>query len=357
MSKVIYYFGAGHLDNLYTGVDGGSLIRQPLFEELVRRGWKIKWLGYEYKDRHFSNLVNLMGVREESYTYSTRNIVEDIGPNYTEKDLEEDGVLFIEMRPFESKPGYNFENESKTQIALINEFHRRKRLVLFHDQDGWAEQIPNEYCDKMVLLRAYENDDIRDKRIDRQEKFIWAWKDFGDRFNLNLEKKFDAFYCGNVYERRDDFLEFYKPLHDSGKVIGVAGNWLRKKYDDRDFALDNFPNMIWFGSTEHWTTLPLINMSKYVVHVSNKRQQKLGIICIRVFESLMGQVPLFVNGNINGIENYVEKDQIVFSGKELLDKVNSLNLDEVYKRFKNKMQKYNIVNHTNKLEEIIKKYS
>jgi len=38
MNKVLYYYGSGHLDNLYIGVDGGSLIRLPLFEELVSRG-------------------------------------------------------------------------------------------------------------------------------------------------------------------------------------------------------------------------------------------------------------------------------------------------------------------------------
>ena len=354
MNKTIYYFGSGHLDNAYIGVDGGSLIRQPLFEELVSRGWKIKWLGYEYKDRKKSNLVDILGLREEDYFYSTRDIVEDIGPNYTNEDLEEDGVLFIEMRPFESKPGYNFGDESKTQLDLINKFYEKNRLVLFQDQDGWHDQIPENVRDKMVLLKAYETE-VNDSSFVGIEKFIWAWKEFNN-FNLDLPKIFDTFYCGNVYERREVFKEFYKPIYDSGKKIGVAGNWLRKKYGDRDFALDNFPDNIWLGSTEHWTTLPLVAMSKYVVHVSNPRQQRLGIICIRVFEALMAGVPLFVNGNIQGIENYVDEIQIVNSGDELLEKVNSLDLNDVFKKYKKKMEPYHIKYHTDNLERIIEKY-
>lgn len=355
MNKVLYYFGAGHLDNAYIGVDGGSLIRQPFFEELVKNGWRIKWLGYEYKDRHFSNLVDIFGLKEKNYFYSTRHLVDDIGPNFTEADLEEDGILFVEMRPFESKPGYNFDNESKTQKYLIDYFYNKNRLVFLHDQDGWFSQIPDDVCEKVVLLKAYENE-TNDSRFDRHEKFIWAWK-FFDNMPLNLPKHFDTFYCGNVYERRDDFLKFFKPLHDNGLKIGVAGNWLRKKYDDRDFALDNFPNNIWFGSTEHWTTLPLINMSRFVVHVSNPRQQNLGIICIRVFEALMGRVPLFVNSNIYGIENYVDELQIVSNGKELLEKINELNLADLYTKFHQKMLPYHITKHTQNFENIVKKYS
>jgi hypothetical protein len=354
MNKVLYYYGSGHLDNLYTGVDGGSLIRLPLFEELVNRGWKIKWLGHEYKDRKCTPILDIFNIREKDYTYSVRHLVEDIGPNYTDEDLQEDGILFIELRPFESKPGYNFVNESKTQMDLINKFYDKKRLILLQDQDGWYKQIPDEYAKKCFLLRAYERD-IDDNRFIGSAKYIWAWKDFSNIFNLNRPKIFDTMYCGNVYERRNFFLEFFKPLHDTNHKIAVAGNWLRKKYDDRDFSLDNFPNNIWLGQTEHWTTLPLINSSKFVIHTSNKRQQDLGIICIRVFEALMGQVPLFVNKDIYGIENYVCEEQIVSSGAELYDRIHNVDLDEIYNKFKLKMANYTIDKHVDRLEAIIKK--
>jgi len=260
--------------------------------------------------------------------------------------------LFIELRPFESKPGYNFDNEANTQKDLITKFHNKGRLILLQDQDGWHDQVPDEYAEKCYLLRAYEKE-IDDSRFIGSSKYIWAWKDFSKKFDLNRPKIFDTMYCGNVYERRDFFLEFFKPLHDNNFKIAVAGNWLRSKYGDRDFSLDNFPKNIWLGQTEHWTTLPLINSSKYVIHTSNKRQQDLGIICIRVFEALMGQVPVFVNKDIYNIDKYVCEEQIVSSGAELYDRIQNINLDEVYIKFREKMSIYTIDKHVDRLEQLI----
>ena len=356
MNKTLYYYAAGHLDNLYSGVDGGSLIRLPFFEELCKDNWKIKWLGYEYKTRKSNHIIDILALDENDYAYSLRDIVLDIGYNYTETDIEEDGILFVELRPNISKPGYNFENEFNTQIALIKSFIKKNRLVFVHDQDGWYSDIPIELRSNIVLLAAFENIDmVIAAGFHEVYKFIWAWKDMSDKFNLNLKKQFDTTYCGNVYNRRDDFLKFFKPLHDANKKIVVAGNWLRKTYDDRDFSLDNFPNNIWLGSTEHWTTLPLINMSNFVVHISNPHQQELGIICIRVFEALMGRVPLFVNKNIFGIEKYVDEIQLVSDGNELLEKINTLDLNDIFKKFELKMQKYHISNHIQQFNDIVMK--
>lgn len=356
-NKVLYYFGSGHLDNLYIGVDGGSLIRLPFMRELVRQGWKIKWLGFEYKERKHNNYLDLLKLYEQDSLVSVRNIVEDIGFNFNINDLQEDGILFIELRPYHIND-YNFEKERIRQSDLIKYFAHKGRKIFIHDQDGWYKYIPDIVAEKCNLLCAYENyeeaqNDLRFKSVN---KFIWAHDQslfYTQKIYLNsIKKLFHTTYCGNVYGRKDDFLKFFKPLHDSGKKICVAGNWLRKKYDDRDFSLDNFPNNIWLGQTEHWSTLPLINLSEFVIHVSNPTQQRLGIICIRVFEAYMAQVPIFVNKNIYGIENYVDEIQLVSDGKELLEKVNSLNMKEVFKKFENKIQHLTIQNHVNKFEQL-----
>jgi hypothetical protein len=351
MKKTIYYFGAGHLDNLYSGVDGGSYSRIPFLNELVNRRCTVKWLGYEYKNRTESNLVKAFNLNPSSYTISVRDRVQDIGPTFTDSDLEDDGILFIELRPFISKEGYNFEKECETQITLIDYFISKGRKVFVQDREGWCTQIPDKYCSHINLLRAYHNK-IDPRTYNSEHFFMWTWSDIFEDWRYTREI-FDISYCGNVYERRDEFRDLLKPSHDAGKSIAVAGNWLRKKYDDRDFSLDNFPNNIWFGSTEHWTTLPLLAMSKCTVHCSNKRQREIGLISIRVFEARMAKVPVFVYDQIDHIDKYVTEDQIIKDGDELLWKLNNLDMRKVYYNFAEKIKDYELRDHVDKFESII----
>lgn len=350
--KTIYYFGAGHLDNLYSGVDGGSYSRIPFLQEMTERRTKIKWLGYEYKDRKKNNLVNAFRLQEHLYTISVRDKVEDIGPSFTEKDLEEDGILFIELRPFIQKEGYNFEKECETQVNLIDFFISKGRKVFVQDREGWCVQIPDKYCSHINLLRAYHNK-VDHRTYNSEHFFMWTWSRQFDNWNFYNRGIFDISYCGNVYERRDEFRDLLKPSHDAGKSIAVAGNWLREKYGDRDFSLNNFPNNIWFGSTEHWTTLPLLAMSKCTVHCSNKRQREIGLISIRVFEARMAGIPVFVYDQIDHIDKYVTQDQIIKDGDELLWKLNNLDLSKVYYNFRQMIENYELKDHVDRFEEIL----
>lgn len=384
--KQLFYFGSGALHANCIGVDGGKLIRGPLIRELIQ-SFHVTWCGYTKEERRDVPLLEHFGIKNYGNQLSAdiRKFVNKINP-------EEDGfinkihaafsnnasnlsnisytgnarILFMELRPFEEKEGYNFGNEAKTQKELIEYWIRNGKehdKIIVWDQDGWCQQIPEEYRKHIILLHAYEeipNYDMSDFK--EHHYFLWGWDEKTlnnfvayETYSNNYQKAkdFDTVYCGNVYGRRDDFLKFMKPLHDAGKTMAIAGNWLRKKYDDRDFSLEHFPNALFLGQTEHWTTLPLLGKAKFCVHFANPYQQELGLIGIRVFEAFMAGTPLFVNGNIKGIEKYVHESQIIYSGEELVQKLKYYDLKLVYKLWKEKIKDYTVQNQAKWLLKLI----
>ena len=163
--------------------------------------------------------------------------------------------------------------------------------------------------------------------------------------NSDHDPLFDVVYCGNVYGRRNEFLEYLKPFHDTGKRVCIQGNWLRKKYDDRDFALDNFPNFMFFGSTPHWSTLPSIALSKSVIQFSNEAQQKVGLPTARIFETLMGGGVVFCSNKIKHIDKIVPQELIFDSADDLFNKWQAIDEESfplgwrnIRAKFMNKLQ-------------------
>ncbi len=373
--KQLYYYGVGSLHNLESSVDGGKYIRLPLMIELIRKGFDIKWIGFGKSDRFENKYIELLNLKENDYTIDLTKNVQDISSlfmneekNSINQKCEEiisksPGDLFIELRPNIDKPGYNFVNEWNIQLQLIDLFHSKNQLVFVWDQDVWASQLPEEYRKKVILLRSYfeELDGF-----DKQELFLYGW--FKPSFSKSLKrlsknKIFDATYCGNVYGRRDEFLEYFKPFEQQKKLVCVQGNWLRKKYDDRDFALDNFEHFLFFGRTEHWTTLPSIAMSKSVIQFSNKEQQSVGLPTVRIFETLMGESVIFCSDKIKHIEKIVPEELIVSSGDDLINKWNNIDKNNswqnIRKLFENKL-KTNEHSYRHRAKQLIgymKKYS
>lgn len=401
IKKQLFYFGSGALHANCIGVDGGKLIRGPLIRELAK-SFDVIWCGYTKEERREVPLLKMFGIyhspyfsadirqlmhhqinpEEEGFTQRldivfTDKVYSGFENNTDSAEYQEylrqnlnnsmytdkARILFMELRPFEEKDGYNFGNEAHTQKELIEYWIKNGKKhdkIIVWDQDGWCQQIPKEYREHIILLHAYEEiPDYDMSDFKEHHYFLWGWdektmQDFTPhRINLPNDEKFDTVYCGNVYGRRDDFLKFMKPLHDEGKTMAIAGNWLRKKYDDRDFSLEHFPNALFLGQTEHWTTLPLLSRAKFCVHFANPYQQELGLIGIRVFEAFMAGTPLFVNGNIKGIEKYVHESQIIYSGEELIQKLKYYDLKLVYKLWKEKIKDYTVANQAKWLLKLI----
>jgi hypothetical protein len=183
--------------------------------------------------------------------------------------------------------------------------------------------MPDELKSKVHLLRSYFKEV---PGFENQSTFLYAhhplpWQMEDKLLQLQYSpKKFDAVYCGNVYGRRDEFLKYFKPFSDNNLRVCIQGNWLRKKYDDRDFALDNFPNFMFFGSTPHWTTLPSIAISKSVIQFSNPAQQEAGLPTARIFETYMGKGVVFCSSEIQHIERVVPEELIVTGPDDLYNK-------------------------------------
>ena len=202
--------------------------------------------------------------------------------------------------------------------------------------------LPDDIKDDVVLLKPYT--EMLDTTFPKQEEFLFGWFEpsFDDRLEkLSLNKVFDVGYCGNVYGRRDDFYEYFSKFAETDRAVCIQGNWLRKKYGDRDFSLDNFPNFMFFGKTPHWSTLPTIAMSKSVFHFSNPHQQNIGMPTARVFEALMGKSVLFCSSKIKNIDRFVPEELIVETGEELFEKWNAIERDnawdEYYQMFVDKL--------------------
>ena len=398
----IYWYGTGALHNKIIGPYGNSYMRFPLMEELKQRGHDIIWVGFNYEERRHTPLLDILGIKESNVIQM--KAIQELPYEDVEKDLvyqdtdsrtifkncgfvddRNKAALFIELRPWaQSKAGYNFEKESKAQEELIKYFIKINRPIFVHDQDLWYKEIPKEYRKHIHLLCSYtqlpNNKKEGFKSIDffltgwdpnyhiswpKYSTNLGSYRKINETFGLDsshegyleIEKEYDTAYCGNVYNRRDEFLKFMKPLHDANQTIIVAGNWLRKKYDDRDFSLDNFPNAIFLGSTEHWSTLPLLSKAKYAVHFANPDQQKNGLIGVRVFEAFMAGTLLFVNRNIKGIEDFVHESQLVSDGDEVLEKLKVLDLAKVYGLWAEKIEKHNIFEYTNKLDAMLSQYN
>ena len=331
--KKIYYYGVGSLQNNESSVDGGKHIRLPLVESLKRNGFDVDWIGFETSGTVKNHYLDILGLHAEDFEHDVRPQVENNSSRFMNSDQtgitdearqhikNNPGILLVELRPKLDKPGYNFMNEYNVQMDYVYEFLDNNYPVFIWDQDGWCDMLPEDIRDDVVLLKPYT--EMLDSSFPKQEEFLFGW--FKPQFDANLSalannKVFDVGYCGNVYGRREDFYEYFGPFADSEKAVCIQGNWLRKKYGDRDFSLDNFPNFMFFGRTPHWSTLPTIAMSKSVFHFSNPHQQNIGMPTARVFEALMGKSVLFCSGKIKNIERFVPDELIVDTGAELFEK-------------------------------------
>ena len=375
MLNRVYFYGTGSNHNFETSVYGGKLIRIPLMEALLDLGVDIRWLGFDCDEFTHSNYLDIINLDKNDYKLDVTNKVPNVANrfmNYMETDIANDagkeldrnpGILLVELRPNLNKPGYNFQNEWRIQMQLIDLFYEKGLPVLVWDQDIWADHIPLEVRDKIVLLKPYFKD--ADASFTNQEEFMYMW--YKPWFDNKLEKLsknkiFDVTYCGNVYNRRDEFLQFLKPFDSQNKKVCVQGNWLRKKYGDRDFALDNFKNFMFFGTTPHWSTLPTISMAKSVVHFANPDQQKAGLITARFFEALMGKSVIFCSDKIYGAERIVPSELLVESGEDLIDKWNFIDKNnmwnEMRRLFVDKLgtEFHSSAYKAKQLIEIVKKY-
>lgn len=358
--KRIYYYGVGSLHNNESSVDGGKHIRLPLVESFRSVGFDVCWIGFEtsgWVNNHYLNLLNL---KSGDFSHDVRDRVENFSDSFMNDEKsgitakardhirDNPGVLLVELRPKLDKPGYNFMNEYNVQMEFVYEFLNQNLPVFIWDQDGWCDMLPDDIKDKVVLLKPYT--EIIDSSFPHQEEFLFGW--FRPPFETRLRKlatnkKFDIGYCGNVYGRRDDFGEYFRPFAQNDKAVCVQGNWLRKKYDDRDFSLDNFPNFMFFGRTPHWSTLPTIALSKSVLHFSNPHQQNIGMPTARVFEALMGESVLFCTSKIRNIERFVPEELIVSSGAELFERWEKIDVDNEWDRVRTSfVKKLGVYEHT-----------
>ena len=331
--KKIYYYGVGSLHNDESSVDGGKHIRLPLVEAFKKNGFDVSWIGFETKGTVKNHYLDMLGLHSNDFNHDVRDQVENMSNgfmNETRTGINDaakthiknnPGILLVELRPKLDKPGYNFMNEYNVQMEYVYEFLNNNYPVFIWDQDGWCDMLPDDIKDDVVLLKPYT--EMLDTSFPKQEEFLFGW--FKPQFDAGLNslaknKVFDVGYCGNVYGRREDFYEYFGPFADSNKAVCIQGNWLRKKYGDRDFSLDNFPHFMFFGRTPHWSTLPTIAMSKSVFHFSNPHQQNIGMPTARVFEALMGKSTLFCSSKIKNIDRFVPDELIVDTGAELFEK-------------------------------------
>jgi hypothetical protein len=371
--KNIYYYGVGSLHNNESSVDGGKYIRLPFMTELCKKGYDVSWVGFD-RDGQFNNkYLDLIGLHKNDYMIDLRrNMVHKqnvMNADQTKVSVNVDllietspGALFVELRPMLDKPGYNFMNEWNVQLELIDKFYDAGLPVFVWDQDVWAQHFPDEHRHKFVLLRSYFEEV---EGFPNQELFLYGWYDvpFDKKLiELSKNKKFDASYCGNVYGRRDEFLEYFSPFEKNELSVCVQGNWLRKKYDDRDFALDNFPHFMFFGRTPHWSTLPTVAMSKSVIQFSNAAQQAVGLPTARIFETLMGRSVVFCTDKIKHIDRVAPEELIVTSGDDLIEKWLKYDRDDEWASLRSKFERklmipeHSYANRVMQLEDYTRKY-
>lgn len=345
---MIHYFGNSHLNNFYSGVDGSSQIRLPFIKELHERDYKINFTGFINKQEFDNQWLKVFGLEKDDYFVTVEDIVTQC-PITNKTKINSDDTLFVELRPHFKKKGYSFEKEYDYQNFLIKKFIKVGAKIFIADQDGWFQGIKHEFRKDITLLRAYSHEI---KSFPHQEEFVWGWSKapFQLPCKLNTEKMFGACYVGNEHRRRNEFYNFLKEIQSKTTIL-VTGNWFRKK--TRNFLLDKLPYLLCIGTTSHWSTLPLLNMSSCTFHVSHATQRKLGIPCIRIFEAYMAGIPCYSWDKIKGIEKYVPNECLFSNPKELEHLILKGDHYDNYKKFGKQIKLYSNKHLVDKFEKLM----
>ena len=137
----------------------------------------------------------------------------------------------------------------------------------------------------------------------------------------------------------------------------VAGNWLRKKYDTRDWALDTFPNILFLRDTPHWACLPLLAKADYTVEILKPDYVKKGLVTMRVFESYIASTLCFADRDIRGIKEFVPKELLARNGEEvaMMAQFSNSEKDELYAKWDEKMRGHHINDRIDELTRIMYK--
>ena len=338
--KRFYVFGAGSLCNDDASVDGYKHIRLPLVRVLDKFGFEMVWVGFTRQNKVKNHHLSTIGLHAPEWLDDVRDVMRDDGSEMTDLALHSDdpeiaarmrnriskkpGVLLVELRPDLSKAGYAFKKEFDAQLSLIKCFFELNLPVIIWDMDVWSQHLPRWVQERAVLCRAYcepaEGQFARETELLFGWHRYWPWWENKIAELAKMPKLFDVSYCGNVSNRREEFGSFFEPFHSADMSVCIQGNWLRSKYGDRDFSLDQFPRFMFFGEAGHWSALPTLARSKCTIHFSSAAQRKAGMPTVRIWEAAMGRSLAFCFEGIRHIDRFVPEEFIVSDGQDALER-------------------------------------
>ena len=298
MKILIASSGVHHND--YCGVDGSSNLKIPMSETLAEE-MEVYYTSLDLGYETFSNpVLSFMEPFKYHFTMSMKAV-----PLPFEKAIEEefDFILVFSRPRNEWSYRYPFDHQSWKVEKLLNKGLEESDKTILYDLDEWAGDW-GDYIDAGVeLWRSYE------KQIIAPSKFVppMSYMPLGDmwvklRVNINMLKKyllkvwgkgqpFDIAYAGNVYGRSAVAHSVFKALSEEFKLL-VTGNWTRPK---DSYFLKELPRVSFIGSSPHWTTIPLMSLSKFSLIIGNNQHIKHGVLPCRVFEAWVAMTPIIVD--------------------------------------------------------------
>lgn len=340
----IAYFGTEHNDTDYIGVDGSSLLKNPMTNELVKLGHEITFIGTEperYRDRNFP-ILNILKINKEDNFISVRDKIKiKHASKFTIKELNGSfDVLFMVCRMDdypEQLPDWNLQN------FLIEKF---EGVILMCDNDLYARKIPQELHNKIVLLRPYVKENLL--KFKNQYEFHFFTNTM--RKFQHLQPLVDFCYCGNVYRRWNKFEKFFGQVQKT-KTVMVTGNFLRKK--DRNNSL-KLENILYCGQTPHYCTIPFLSAGNATIEIVPPLYETFGLMTMRIWEALMAGILCFGDKEIYAIDKFIPKELIAKNGNEVVEIYNSLDSSstlELYFKFVD-MHKENTLD--NRVQDLLK---
>jgi hypothetical protein len=341
----ILWIGKGHLNNSYTGVDGGSNIRIPLINELKRRGHDIDWASYALNADMIPSNVSFLDIKPyaescEKSVEAKRNLNISIDNDIVTHSILSNSYDAIVM---EVRPSTMFE-EAYLQNKMISTALKSANKVFLYDQDLWAEtSIDSAFKPFVTLLKPY----VRcSPTFQHQEFFPYFYHKVQLQY---MRPQYDVVYIGNRYEREWDFVRFMNQFvsHAKDASVLVSGDWISKA----PYVVKEFPSFHWIGSTPHSYTLPLLQLGTCTVHMGRSVMRDYGMTSMRPFEAYMADRLCYVQRY--AINDYIYSKQSHCVVNDGADVANLINMSDILIEQHEALKKYSLEFATDTLLSIM----
>ena len=314
--------------------DGNFLANFSLLKELKRQGHEIHWIGHIRPDE--------LAPREEDYNKSCHQFVDHFHRTGWEEQFAATELYKEATHPtrewFTDHVMNGFEYPEVDMVLIqthnvrgtqyrcakaISYYTRRGIPTLVMDTDNWAGScFKNEAFqvnkNNMAVLTRYKT-----IKFDNQYEWYFGYDRELQREMKPLYWKKRAFvYVGNNYQRRHKIIKFYEDVY-----AHIYGNF------KKDEELRKIVGEVKFkGQIPPVDVVDKIAEYEGCIQIARDDYSRLGQQAPRINECALAGTICFIDHDIKDAKLWVPEDQVVKTGKEAREKLDSIILNREYKQ-------------------------